>query len=158
MVMHKMMYINDAKHLCERDGVFYFVRRIPVDVLPYYSSNRISISLKTKSASTAVRASKSINQRLEDYWLGLRLQNMDIPAIQVVRASDEADDATLCLSEACKLYVRLKGAGKDKAFIRTAHRNTGYVTKLLGDKPISSYSSNEAAQFRDWCIEQGMNS
>jgi len=35
--------------------------------------------------------------------------------------------------------------GKDKVFIRTANRNTGYVTKLLGDKPISSYSSNEAA-------------
>jgi integrase len=156
MVMHKMMYINDAKHLCERDGVFYFVRRIPVDVLPYYSSNRISISLKTKSASTAVRASKSINQRLEDYWLGLRLQNIDIPAIQVVRASDEADDTTLCLSEACELYLRLKGVGKDKVFIRTANRNTQYVTKLLGDRPISSYSSNEAAQFRDWCIEQGM--
>ena len=68
--MLKMMYINDVKHLCERDGVFYFVRRVPVDVLPYYSSNRISISLKTKSASAAVRASKSINQRLEDYWLG----------------------------------------------------------------------------------------
>ena len=60
MVMHKMMYINDAKHLCERDGVCYFVRRVPVDVLPYHSSNRISISLKTKSASAAVRASKSI--------------------------------------------------------------------------------------------------
>ena len=154
--MHKMMYINDAKHLCERDGVFYFVRRIPVDVLPYYSSNRISISLKTKSASTAVRASKSINQRLEDYWLGLRLQNMDIPAIQVVRASDEADDTTLCLSEACELYLRLKGVGKDKVFLRTANRNTGYVTKLLGDRPISSYSSNEASQFRDWCIDKGM--
>ena len=80
--MHKMMYINDAKHLCERDGVCYFVRRVPVDVLPYHSSNRISISLKTKSASAAVRAGKSINQRLEDCWLGLRLQNMDIPAIQ----------------------------------------------------------------------------
>jgi hypothetical protein len=39
-------------------------------VLPYYSSNRISISLKTKSASAATRASNSINQRLEDYWLG----------------------------------------------------------------------------------------
>ena len=135
MVMHKMMYINDAKHLCERDGVFYFVRRIPVDVLPYYSSSRISISLKTKSASTAVRASKSINQRLEDYWLGLRLQNMDIPAIQVVRANDEANDATLRLSEACELYLRLKGVGKDKVFIRTANRNTQYVTKLLGDRP-----------------------
>ena len=30
------------------------------------------------------------------------------------------------------------------------------MTKLLGDRPISSYSSNEAAQFRDWCIDKGM--
>jgi integrase len=154
--MLKMMHINDVKHLCERDGVFYFVRRVPVDVLPYYSSNRISISLKTKSASSAVRASKSINQRLEDYWLGLRLQNMDIPAIQVVRGSNDLKNNTIHLSEACELYLRLKGVGKDKVFIRTANRNTGYVTKLLGDRPISSYSSNEAAQFRDWCIDKGM--
>ena len=62
--MHKMMYINDTKKICERDGVFYFVRRVPIDVLPYHSSNRISIRLKTKSASAATRACKSINQRL----------------------------------------------------------------------------------------------
>ena len=154
--MLKMMYINDVKHLCERDGVFYFVRRVPVDVLPYYSSNRISISLKAKLASAAVRASKSINQRLEDHWLGLRLQNMDIPAIQVVKSSDSAVDDGLLLSEACELYLRLKGVGKDKVFIRTANRNTSYVTKLLGDRPISSYSSNEAAKFRDWCMDKGM--
>ena len=155
--MLKMMYINDVKHLCQRDGVFYFVRRVPVDVLPYYSSNRISISLKTKSAFAALRASKSINQRLEDYWLGLRLQNMDIPAIQVVRNNNNLKDNTILLSQACELYLRLKGVSKDKVFIRTANRNTQYVTKLLGDRPISSYSSNEAAQFRDWCIEQGMS-
>ena len=154
--MLKMMYINDVKHLCQRDGVFYFVRRVPVDVLPYYSSNRISISLKTKSASAAIRASKSINQRLEDYWLGLRLQNMDIPAIQVVRNNDNPQDNTILLSQACEFYLRLKGVGKNKVFIRTANRNTQYVTKLLGDRPISSYSSNEAAKFRDWCIGQGI--
>jgi integrase len=125
-------------------------------VLPYYFSNRISISLKTKSAATAIRASKSINQRLEDYWLGLRLQNMDIPAIQVVKSSDAHENNTLLMSGACELYLRLKGVGKDKVFIRTANRNTQYVTNLLGDRPISSYSSNEAAQFRDWCIDKGM--
>ena len=65
--MLKMMYINDVKHLCERDGVFDFERRVPIDVMPCYSSNRISISLKTKSACAAVSANKSINQRLEDY-------------------------------------------------------------------------------------------
>ena len=92
-------------------------------------------SLKTKSASAAVRASKSINQRLEDYWLGLRLQNMDIPAIQVVKSSDVHKIDTLLLYQGCELYLRLKGVGKDKLFIRTANSNTQYVTKLLGDSP-----------------------
>ena len=89
--------------------MFYFVRRIAVDVLPYYSSNRFSIRLKTKSTSTVIRVNQSINQRLEIYWLGLRLQNINTPAIQVVRASEEANDATLYRSEACKLYLWLKG-------------------------------------------------
>jgi len=146
----------EANHVLYRDGIYYYVRRVPYDLTSYYNVKRLCFSLKTKSASAAVRASRSVTQRLEDYWLGLRLQNMDIPAIQVVRASDEANDATIRLSEACELYLRLKGVGRDKVFTRTANRNTQYVTKLLGDRPISSYSSNEAAQFRDWCIGQGM--
>ena len=146
----------EAKHVLYRDGIYYYVRRVPYDLTSYYVVKRLCFSLRTKSATAAVRASKSINQRLEDYWLGLRLQNMDIPAIQVVRSNNNLQDNTIKLSQACELYLRLKGVGKDKVFIRTANRNTGYVTKLLGDRPISSYSSNEAAQFRDWCIDRGM--
>ena len=58
--------------------------------------------------------------------------------VLVLRTSDDVNDAALYLSEACELYLRLKGMGKDKVFIRTANRNTQYVTKLLGDRPISS--------------------
>ena len=144
------------EHVMNRDGVYYYVRHIPYDLIAYYNVSRLCFSLKTKSLKAAIRASKSVSQRLEDYWLGLRLQNMDIPAIQVVKPSNSVIDDVLLLSEACELYLRLKGVGKDKVFIRTANRNTQYVTNLLGDRPISSYSSNEAAQFRDWCIEQGM--
>ena len=146
----------EANHVLYRDGIYYYVRRVPYDLTSYYNVKRLCFSLKTKSASAAVRASRSVTQRLEDYWLGLRLQNMDIPAIQVVKSGDTNVNDTLRLSEACELYLRLKGVGKDKVFTRTANRNTQYVTKLLGDRPISSYSSNEAAQFRDWCIGQGM--
>ena len=146
----------EANHVLYRDSIYYYVRRVPYDLTSYYDVKRLCFSLKTKSASAAVRASKSINQRLEDYWLGLRLQNMDIPAIQVVKSSDVHKNDTLLLSQACELYLRLKGVGKDKVFIRTANRNTQYVTKLLGDRPISLYLSSEAGQFRDWCIEQGM--
>jgi len=139
-----------------RDGVYYYVRHIPCDLASIYSVTRLCFSLKTKSLKAAIRTSKSVTQRLEDYWLGLRLQNMDIPAIQVVKSGGNHENDTLLMSEACELYLRLKGVGKDKVFIRTANRNTQYVTKLLGDRPIHSYSSNEAAQFRDWCINKGM--
>ena len=144
------------EHVMIRDGVYYYVRHIPCDLASIYSVTRLCFSLKTKSLKAAIRTSKSVTQRLEDYWLGLRLQNMDIPAIQVVKSGDTHENDTLFMSEACELYLRLKGVGKDKVFIRTANRNTQYVTKLLGDRPISSYSSNEAAQFRDWCIDKGM--
>ena len=144
------------EHVMIRDGVYYYVRHIPCDLASIYSVTRLCFSLKTKSLKAAIRTSKSVTQRLEDYWLGLRLQNMDIPAIQVVKSGDTHENDTLLMSEACELYLRLKGVGKDKVFIRTANRNTQYVTKLLGDRPISSYSSDEAAQFRDWCIDKGM--
>ena len=39
---------------------------------------------------------------------------MDIPAIQVVKSGDHHVNDTLRLSEACELYLRLKGVGKDR--------------------------------------------
>ena len=57
---------------------------------------------------------------------------MDIPAIQVVRASDEANDATLRLSEACELYLRLKGVGKDKVFIKNSQQKHPVCDQVIG--------------------------
>jgi integrase len=147
----------EANHVLCRDGIYYYVRRVPHDLSSHYDVKRLCFSLKTKSANAAIRASKSINQRLEDYWLGLRLQHMDIPAIQVVKSSDAVANDSLLMTEACELYLRLKSIGRGPVFIRTAKRNTDYVTQLLGDKAISSYSSAEAGQLRDWCMKQGMS-
>ena len=55
------------------------------------------------------------------------------------------------------MYLRLKGKGKDKTFIRTATRNVEYIIKLLGNKSIKSYTSLDASKFRDWLMEQGMS-
>ena len=53
------------------------------------------------------------------------------------------------------LYLCLKSAAKDKAFVRSAHRNVSDVIKVLGDHPLSAYSTVDAAKFRDWLIDQG---
>ena len=113
--MSKLMYKSSLTHLSVRSGVFYFVRRIPTDVRHHYRADRVSLSLRTKSMPIAARSAASINQRLEDYWLGLRLQQIAIPAINLVR-TPEALDAPDCLtlSEARDLYLPLKVLAKTR--------------------------------------------
>ena len=145
--MYRVMYKDARQYVADRDGVFYYVRRVPHDVSKHYASQRISFSLKTKSQHCAVRAASSVSQRLEDYWLGLRLQQMGIPAIHLVK-TDDVDDTSPLMMDAVEMYLSIKGK-EDRTFIRTARRNSEYVSKVLGNRPIASYSSSEAAQFRD---------
>ena len=146
----------DASHVMYRDGVYYYVRRIPCDLTSFYSVKRLCFSLKTKSLKAANRSAASISQRLDDYWLGLRLQKLDIPAIHLTNQNESNTSVGHTLSDACDLYLRLKGIGRDKVFKRTAKRNTAYVIEVLGDRPLDAYSSSDAATFRDWLIGKGM--
>ena len=153
--MYKVRNISSPHHVMNRAGIYYYVRRIPADLKQHYSIKRLCFSLRTKSHSQAMRTASSVHQRLEDYWLGLRLQQMDIPAIHLVK-TDDAGDTSPLMMEAVEMYLLIKSKD-DRTFIRTARRNGEYVAKVLGNRPITSYSSSEAAQFRDWCFEQGMN-
>ena len=146
-----------TNHVLLRNETYYFLKRVPYDLKDYYSVKRLCFSLKTKSYSSALRISKSVLQRLDDYWLGVRLQKMDIPAIHLVRSNDVEEDSSPTISDALELYLRLKGIDKDKTFIRTANRNIEYIIKVLGNKSIRSYSSSDASKFRDWLLEQGMS-
>ena len=58
-----------APYVLCRDGVYYFVRRVPADVRVHHASPRLYFSLRTRSARTAERAARSIAQRLDDYWM-----------------------------------------------------------------------------------------
>jgi len=137
---------------------YYFIRRIPKDVQPYYKSSRIVIGLKTKRRDQAIRVGMSIAQRLEDYWLSLRLANLDIPGLHLLRDTPVATNS-LCsktLSDALELYLRLKGVGKGKSFHRAAERNINSVIEILGDRPIDCYASSDAATFRDYSLKKGL--
>ncbi len=153
--MYRLMYNSNVRYVSNRDGVYYYTRRVPYDVRQHYASHRLSFSLKTKSYANAVRAAQSVTQRLEDYWLGLRLQQMDIPAIHLVK-TDDVTHISPVMMDAVDMYLSIK-SNSDKTFIRTALRNGEYVSKVLGNRPITSYSTLDAAKFRDWCFEQGMN-
>ena len=146
------------KHLWCRCGVYYFVRRIPVDVQRHYRSKRVSMSLRTRSLAAALRAAKSLIQRLEDYWMGLRLKQMDVPALHLLidnEADAKHDSPTLL--EAVDMYLGLKASNDSPTFIRASKRSVRYVVEALGNRPITAYSSADAAAFRDHLIDRGLS-
>ena len=64
-------------------GVYYFVRRIR-DLQTFYRTDRVILSLRTKSLHRASRASEATS-RLDDYWLDLRLKQTDVPGSHLLR-------------------------------------------------------------------------
>ena len=141
-----------------KGNTYYFSRHVPFDIRPYYKSNRVILCLKTKRRFEAIRAAKSIAQRLEDYWLSLRIANIDIPGLHLLRDNLDHVSKSSCvtLSEALEVYLRLKGTSKDKTFYMGAKRNIKYVIELLGDRPVDNYSSSDAASFRDYLLKRGL--
>ena len=151
------MTYNNSSHIRIRFGVYHFVRRVPSDIRPHYLSDRVSVSLRAKSEATATRSAKSISQRLDDYWYGLRLQKMDVPALYlVISDTEDVDDNSPTMMEAVDIYLRLKADKQTPTFIRAAKRNGRYVAEALGNRPITSYSSSDAAAFRDYLLDKGL--
>ena len=153
-----MVYQRVAQYLWLKGDTYYFNRRVPKDMQGHYKSSRIVICLKTTRKETAARSARSIAQRLEDYWLSLRLANIDVPALHLLRDRPLKVSQSSCmtLSEALELYLRLKGVNKGKVFRRGAERNTQSVVDVLSDRPLDEYSSSDAAAYRDYLLKRGL--
>ena len=74
------MVDKNAHYLMCKGGVYYFTRHAPNDLKEQYNTPRIVICLKTRNKNSALAASKSMAGKLDDFWLQLRVANMDIPA------------------------------------------------------------------------------
>ncbi len=153
-----MVYQRVAHYLWLKGDTYYFNRRVPKDMHGHYKASRIIICLKTSRKDTAVRSAKSIAQRLEDYWLSLRLSKIDVPGLHLRRDKPLSASVSSCetLSETLELYLRLKGVGKDKVFHRGAERNVQSVIDILGDRPLDEYASSDAAAYRDYLLKKGL--
>jgi hypothetical protein len=58
--------IDAPKYTYLKRGVYYFVRRIPSDLQTFYRTDRVILSLRTKSLQRASRASERLSSRLDD--------------------------------------------------------------------------------------------
>ena len=104
-----MCYVGAEYHL-QRDGIFYYNRRIPDDVSAQYASNRVVFSLKTRSRPAAFRLAASVTGQLEKQWLHFRSEKQPIPVLTDKTNLDTGSDLYGAqLSDALDVYVRLKG-------------------------------------------------
>jgi hypothetical protein len=102
------------QHTYTKRDVYYFSRVIPSDLKHHYSKPRIIQSLKTKSAHKAAVASKILSAKLDDYWLGLRLKQVDVPAshLLISGATVNLESNLPTIDEALEIYLTVKGTGK----------------------------------------------
>ncbi len=144
-VTYRMTY-NQSSHVRLRLGVCHFVGGVPSDIRQYYRRDRVTNSLRTKSEAAATRSAKSISQRLDYYWHDLRLQKIGIPGLHLVIGDNvEVDDSSPSMMDAVDVYLRLKADKQTPTFIHATKRNGGYVAGVLGNRPVTSYLTSDAA-------------
>ena len=80
---------NCGRYLYRKRGVFYFSRHVPIDMRAHHGCSRIVVCLKTKSGDAAVKGSQALAQKLDDYWLSLRIQQAPIPSVQACVANPQ---------------------------------------------------------------------
>lgn len=161
-------YISDG-YTYRKDGVFYFQRRIPKDLLEHYSSPKIAFSLRTKSQPVALSRAAKAAERLDEHWYHLRAARGDLPGHHLLRqapvhtgvasvahGASVAPDGTPRLSEAVSVYLRMKGKGRPATFHRGAERSCGYVIDVCGDKLLCDFTRADANRFRDALLERGL--
>ena len=148
---------QNPPHTYRKDGVFYYYRRIPKDLLSRYDETRIVMSLRTKSIKAASRSAAAITSRLDEYWMSLRIADLQIPSI-ISGPGHHDRHASLKLSEALEKYHALRGIGKDGLFFRASSRFVRYVIEDLGDRSVADYSSLDAAKYRDRLFGRGLSS
>ena len=142
-----------SAYIYQKRGFYYFSRRVPKQLQHCHSKQRIVLALNTRSRAKAIKHAQVICQRLEERWLPMRL---DVMGLNNVFANDMRTLPSPKLSEAMQLYLQLKGAGKAKTFQQAAIRNFGVVIEVIGDKPISEYTTIDAGKVRDAMIALGV--
>ena len=159
MGVYTVVY-KKCEYLWLKSGFYYFRRHVPVDVQRHYERPCVVICLKTKNKSAALRASRSISSKLDNFWMQIRLSELDVPASHLlVKGKPKATFTSYApkLSDSLSKYCSLKGADRTALFFTSAKRNIGYVIDHLGDQPIDTYSSANAASFRDFLIGRGLS-
>ncbi len=152
------MATQQAKYLFTKRGVYYFERRIPVELLAHYSSPKIVKSLKTKNLSHANKLARQLADKLDVHWASLRgdLFSSMVAGHRTHIAALPEQKSSMTIQDALSEYLRHKGQGKGDRFRRYAERSVGYLIEFVGSKSLADYTRADANKLRDALIDRGL--
>lgn len=144
-------------YMYQRNGIYYYSRRVPLDLQDQHPIKRIVVSLHTRSEKSALAGSFRLTHELDGYWSSIRVSRLTKTLIPSPKQSF-TNKTNITLEQARDLYLKLKGHNKPKLFHQVANRNTGYVIDVLGNKDLSDLTSIDAGKFRDSLLSRGLAS
>jgi|TARA_B110000977_G_C10683413_1_gene340490 hypothetical protein len=80
MELTLMRTLKNPQYTYLKDGSYYFTRSVPLDLRHLYLKSKIIQALKTQSPVRDKMASPTLLAKLDDDWLGIQLQWVDISA------------------------------------------------------------------------------
>jgi len=140
-----------------RNGIYYYSRRVPLDLQAQHPVKRIVVSLHTKSEAAALTSSYRLTHELNGYWSSIRVSRLTKALIPSPKQSF-TNKSNVTLEQARDLYLKLKGSNKPKLFHQVAFRNTRYLIDVLGNKDLLDLTSIDAGKFRDSLLSKGLAS
>ena len=150
------MDVDQNSYLYLRSNIYYFSRRIPLDMESHYVSKRIVKSLKTRSKRVALRSSNHICFQLEAYWSSIRVETITHGLVSAPVAKVTPPGCGYDLLDAKDYYMKLKGKDRGHVFERTVERNTSYLIEAIGNRDLDEYTSSDGGVFRDFLVTKGL--
>jgi len=157
-----MLATKSNSYTFQKDGIWYFSRRVPADLRRHYRTGRIAYSLRTKSVRDARVRAMSDAAKLDRHWHILRISSDELPgkhllanAVQDPIAEPSSENHSF--KAAVAIYLRLKGNDRPPTFEAAVKRSCGYLIDCCGMKDLKDYVRSDATKFRDYLFEKGLN-
>ena len=157
-----MLTTKSNSYTFQKDGIWYFSRRVPADLRRHYRTGRIAYSLRTKSIRDARVRAVNDAAKLDRHWHILRISSDDLPGKHLLTDALQEPSAEASISDhsfkaAVAVYLRLKGNDRPPTFEATVRRSCGYLIDCCGMKSLKDYVRSDATKFRDYLFAKGLN-
>jgi integrase len=157
-----MLATKSNSYTFQKDGIWYFSRRVPADLRRHYRTDRIAYSLRTKSIRDARVRAMSDAAKLDRHWHILRISSDDLPGKHLLNGAVQESEAEASIDDhsfktAVAVYLRLKGNDRPPTFEAAVRRSCGYLVDCCGLKDLKDYVRSDATKFRDYLFAKGLN-